>query len=79
MQVVPVLFGQEGAKMLAHCKNLLEHEDSLIAINSKWEKLLVGLRGALATGYRLDKTESPYSDLIDSFRLAMKFFTLNKD
>jgi hypothetical protein len=79
MQVVPVSFAQEGARMLSHCKNILEHEDSLIAINNKWEKLIVGLRGALATEYRLDKTESPYSDLIDSFRLAMKFFTLNKD
>lgn len=79
MHVVPVLFGQEGAKMLAHCKNLLEHEDSLIAINSKWEKLIIGLRGALATEYRLDKTESPFPDLIDAFRLAAKFFTLNKD
>lgn len=79
MQVVPVSFGQEGPKMLAHCKNLLEHEDSLIAINSKWEKLIVGLRGAIATEYRLEKTESPHSDLIDGFRLAAKFFALNKD
>jgi hypothetical protein len=79
MQVVPVSFAQEGARMSSHCKNILEHEDSLIAINSKWDKLIVGLRGALATEYRLDKTESPYSDLIDSFRLSMKFFTLNKD
>jgi hypothetical protein len=25
MQVVPVSFAREGASMLAHCKNLLEH------------------------------------------------------
>ena len=39
MQVVPVSFAQEGASMLVHCKNLLEHEDNLIAINPKWEKV----------------------------------------
>ena len=39
MQTVPVSFAQEGASMLSHCKNLLENDDSLVAINSKWEVL----------------------------------------
>jgi hypothetical protein len=78
MRVVPVSFAQEGASMLAHCKNLLEHEDNLIAINPKWDKLIVALRGAIAREYKLDKTELPYNDLTDSFRLAAKFFKLQK-
>ena len=28
MKVIPVSFGQEGASMLVHCENLLEHEDN---------------------------------------------------
>ncbi|HSN95997.1 MAG TPA: hypothetical protein VLR10_02265 [Nitrososphaeraceae archaeon] len=28
MKVIPVSFRQEGASMLVHCENLLEHEDN---------------------------------------------------
>jgi hypothetical protein len=78
MRVVPVSFAQEGPSMLAHCKNLLEHEDNLVAINPQFDKLITALRGAMAKEYKLDKTESPFNDLTDSFRLAMKFFSLEK-
>ena len=54
MKVVPVSFGQEGAAMLSHCKNLLEHEDSLVAINPKFDKLITALRGAVAKEYKLE-------------------------
>ena len=47
MQVVPVSFALEGASMLSHCKNLLENNDSLVAINSKWDKLISGLKGSV--------------------------------
>ncbi len=77
MQVVPVSFAQEGASMLAHCKNLLEHEDNLVAINPKWEKLVTALRSCTAQEYKMDK-EQPHSDIMDAYRLAMKFFLLNK-
>jgi hypothetical protein len=78
MKVVPVSFAQEGASMLVLCKNLLEHEDSLIAINPQFEDLITALRGAVAKEYKLDKNESPLNDLTDSFRLACKFFKLEK-
>jgi hypothetical protein len=78
MKTVPVSFALEGVKMLVHCKNLLENEDSLVAINPRHEKLIAGLRGAIAKEYRLNKTETPYSDLVDAYRLAMKFFSLEK-
>jgi hypothetical protein len=78
MQTVPVSFAQEGASMLSHCKNLLENDDSLVAINSKWDKLISGLKGAIAQEYKLNKTETPYSDLVDAFRLACKFFQLKR-
>jgi hypothetical protein len=78
MQVVPVSFALEGASMLSHCKNLLENDDSLVAINSKWDKLISGLKGAIAQEYKLNKTETPYPDLVDAFRLACKFFQLKR-
>jgi hypothetical protein len=34
MRVIPVSFGQEGPSMLVHIKNLLDHPDELIAIQS---------------------------------------------
>jgi hypothetical protein len=64
--------------MLVHCKNLLEHEDSLIAINPQFSDLITALRGVVAKDYKLDKNESPLNDLTDSFRLACKFFRLEK-
>jgi hypothetical protein len=78
MKVIPVSFGQSGAEMLSHCKNILENEDSLIAINPKYEDLITSLRGATATEYKLNKTETPFADLMDAFRLALKFWRLEK-
>jgi hypothetical protein len=78
MKVVPVSFAQEGPSMLVHCKSLLENEDSLVAINSQYDKLITGLRGAVAVEYKLNKNETPYPDLVDAQRLAMKFFKLRK-
>jgi hypothetical protein len=78
MKCIPVSFSQEGASMLTHCKNLLEHEESIIAINPKYEALITSLRGGKAQEYKLNKTETPYSDLMDAFRLAAKYFRLEK-
>jgi hypothetical protein len=79
MQVVPLSFAVEGVSMLAHCKNLLEHEDNLIAINPKWEKLVTALKSCTALEYKMDKDQTSHSDVLDAYRLATKFFTLNKD
>jgi hypothetical protein len=71
-------FSQEGAPMLVHCTNLLDHEDNLIAINPKYEELISALKGAVSTEYKLNKQESVFSDLTDAFRLAAKYFRLEK-
>ena len=47
-----------------------------LAINPKWEKLIIGLRSTVSEAYMMDKTQ-PYNDLVDSMRLATKFFELN--
>jgi hypothetical protein len=37
------------------------------------------LKGAQSIEYRLDKKNSPFPDLIDAYRLAMKYFYLTKE
>jgi hypothetical protein len=82
MIVVPVPFSVEGAKMLQHAKWLLEETDedgsSLVAIHKQFEKLLTGLRTAVANEYKLDKENTVYDDLVDSFRLALQFYKRTK-
>jgi hypothetical protein len=46
---------------LVHVKNLLEHEDHIIAINPKYTQLITVLKGAISVEYKLDKSESPFN------------------
>jgi hypothetical protein len=78
MKVIPVSFSQEGASMLVHVKNLLEHEPNLVAINSKYTQLIMALKGAVSVDFHLNKKESPLNDLTDAFRLACKYWELEK-
>ena len=82
MIVVPVPFSVEGAKMLQHAKSLVEEIDddgsSSIAIHKRFDKLLTGLRTAVANEYKLDKDETVYDDLVDAFRLALTFYKRSK-
>jgi hypothetical protein len=83
MIVVPVPFGVEGAKMLQHAKALMDETEedgsSLIAIDKRFDKLLTGLRTAVANEYKLDKEQSSFNDLTDAFRLSLIFFKRNKE
>ena len=58
MIVVPVPFSTMGPQMLQHAKVLLEDDDNLIAIHKSFDKLLTGLRTAIATEYKLNKEET---------------------
>jgi hypothetical protein len=83
MIVVPMPFSVEGAKMLQHAKWLLEETDedgsSLIAIHKeRFDKLITALRTAVANEYKLDKTETSFSDLLDAFRLSLVFYKRSK-
>ena len=57
--------------------------NSLIGINSKFDKLIVALKTAVSDDQgRLDKESTSYDDLLDSWRLALKHFRIknkNKD
>ena len=82
MKIVPVPFSVEGAKMLQHTKWLMEETEedgsSLVAIHKSFDKLLIGLRTAVATEYKLDKNLTSFDDLVDAFRLALTFYKRSK-
>jgi hypothetical protein len=80
MIVVPVAFGAHGAEMLINAKSIVEDPNELIAINPNQEKLIAALRSAIAEEYRLVKTSEGgvYSDIMDAFRLALKYFNVNR-
>ena len=70
--------------MLQHAKWLMEETDEdgrwkhLIAIHKeRFDKLITALRTAVANEYKLDKTETSFSDLLDAFRLSLTFYPKN--
>ena len=77
MTVCPVNFNEDSRFMLQHLRHLLDH-GGVLAINSGWDKLLVGLKSTVSEEYKMDKSQ-PFNDLVDSMRLACKFFELNDD
>ena len=83
MIIVPVPFSVEGSHMLQHAKWLMEETDedgsSLIAIDRSFDKLLTGLRTAVANEYKLDKEVTSYNDIVDAYRLALIFYKRSKD
>jgi hypothetical protein len=83
MIVVPVPFSVEGAHMLQHAKSLIEETDedgsSSIAIDKHFDKLLTGLRTAVANEYKLDKEVTSYDDIVDAYRLALTFYKRSKE
>jgi hypothetical protein len=72
MRVVPINFRQKDKEMLQHAKALIE--SGQIAINPEYSDLLNDLRIAQEISGGLDKTRGSALDLVDSFRLALRFF-----
>ena len=82
MKIVPIAFSVEGAHMLQHAKWLMKETEedgsSLIAIHKSFDKLLTGLRTAVANEYKLDKEVTSYDDIVDAFRLSLTFYKRTK-
>jgi hypothetical protein len=75
MLVVPVHFSKEHKEMLAHTKKLMEYNNGQVAIHPKFDKLVTALRTAYDKGESvLDKEQTSYDDIFDSFRLALRFY-----
>jgi len=76
MKVVPVLFNTESkAYMSSHARRIIEDPRGLIAIDPKFNDLIVGLRSAVFNDSgQLDKELSAHDDLIDAFMMLCTFF-----
>jgi hypothetical protein len=56
-----------------------EDGSSLIAIHKeRFYKLVTALRTAVANGYKLDKEQTSYNDILDAFRLSLQFYKRSK-
>lgn len=75
MFVIPVPFSKEHKNMLAHCKELLEYQNGIVAINPKHNKLITALRTAVENGEGyLDKEATSHDDLMDAYRMSLMFW-----
>ena len=64
MFVIPVPFSKEHKNMLAHCKELLEYQNGVVAIHPSHNKLITALRTAVENGEgSLDKEDTSHDDL----------------
>jgi hypothetical protein len=65
---------------LQHAVMLMDDPDGLVAIPEKHKELLLALRSAVATEWKLDKTsgQSLHTDLTDAFIMALSYFRMAK-
>ena len=55
-------------------------QEPLIRINEKFDKLIVTLRTAVSDDQgRLDKESTSYDNVLDAFRLALRYFRLKNE
>jgi hypothetical protein len=53
----------------------MEYNEGMVAINPRFDKLITSLRTAVDKGEGvLDKEATSYDDILDAFRLALKFY-----
>ncbi|MDR4512607.1 MAG: hypothetical protein MRJ93_12985 [Nitrososphaeraceae archaeon] len=68
--IIPVNFGKEHKQMLQHLYQLLTKQK--LAIDPKYDKLILSLKTAYAEEFNLDKTSTVHNDHLDSLRLLCK-------
>ena len=73
-RILPVNFNANYKEMLSHLYTLANKE--YLAIPEKFDKLIVSLRTAWAQDYSLDKEQTSYNDLLDTFRLSLKGYKI---
>ena len=64
--------------MSSHSKRLPDYSRGLISINPKFNKLITALKSAMFNEYKLDKDESVYDNLIDTFLILSSFFKFKR-
>ena len=70
MRIVPISFSVDGVNLLTHLKYLLESPDNLVAIHSRFDKLLTSLKSATAVEMKLQKEETVYDDILDAAKVG---------
>ena len=61
--------------MLAHCKEMMEHQNGLMAIHPRFNKLITALRTAVENGEgSLDKDAISFDIAFDAFHLSLIFW-----
>jgi hypothetical protein len=74
IKVLPIYFGRQNKQLLTHTKNLIDN--GLVAINHRFDKLLIALRTASEEQGVIDKEKSSYHDILDSFMLSLWYFQI---
>lgn len=80
MTIGPVLFTTESkAYMSSHARRLIEHPKGMIAIDSNFSDLIIGLRSAVFDDRgQLDKEMTPHDDLLDAFQMICTAFKFKR-
>jgi hypothetical protein len=78
MKVEPIAFQNTHKQMLYHAKFLLENK--YVQINGKkFDKLITSLRTAVAIDGVLDKQQTSFNDILDSFRLVLWLYKVAEE
>ena len=73
-RIRPVNFNTEHKTMLSNLHAVVSK--SYLAIDPKYDKLIISLRTAYAKELSLDKEQTSYSDLLDALRLSLKGYQI---
>jgi Terminase RNaseH-like domain len=77
MKVEPIPFQNTHKQMLYHSKFILENK--YLHLHPKFDKLLTSLRTAIATDGILDKQQTSFNDILDSFRLVLWLYKVAEE
>lgn len=77
MKVEPIAFQTTHKQMLYHVKFLLENK--YVHVDKKFDKLVTSLRTAIATDGILDKQQTSFNDILDSFRLVLWLYKVAEE
>jgi hypothetical protein len=73
-RIRPVNFNTEHKSMLSNLHAVISK--GYLAIDPKYDKLLISLRTAYANELSLDKEQTSYDDLLDALRLSLKGYNI---
>ncbi|MGH9977925.1 MAG: hypothetical protein ACRD8Z_19130 [Nitrososphaeraceae archaeon] len=75
MFVISVPFAKHNKHMLVRSKELLGYQNGYMSINPRLNKLIISLRTAVEKREGVpDKEATSYDDLLDAFRMPLKFW-----